>query len=195
MFLEFMFYAAFFSFPDIKYFLFCLTFSHYFSDLLMFGGSAMFDVSVDIHPFNSSQYIILVKLPSHSNLPALFPVPGDSLYPTLDPTQGPTTQYPTPDNVYPNLGPNSLYPKTKSAFQSSGFKPSSSSSDSHGIFSDPKPGSNLNPINMFSSFNHKNKVSSYLSVLPEKILMNYIYRVIYFLQKLSDQDKKFGQIN
>jgi len=142
----------------------------------MFGGSSMFDVSVDIHPFNSSQYIILVKLPSHSNLPALFPVPGDPLYPTLEPTK----QYPTPDNEYPNLGPNSLYPKTKSAFESSGFEPSSSSSDSHGIFSDPKPGSNLKPINIFSSFNHKNKVSSYLSVLPE----NFFYRVISFLQKL-----------
>ncbi|XP_023320293.1 membrane metallo-endopeptidase-like 1 isoform X2 [Eurytemora carolleeae] len=130
------------------------------TDLLMFGGSSMFDVSVDIHPFNSSQYIILVKLPSHSNLPALFPVPGDPLYPTLDPlypTLEPTKQYPTPDNEYPNLGPNSLYPKTKSAFESSGFEPSSSSSDSHGIFSDPKPGSNLKPINIFSSFNHKNK--------------------------------------
>ena len=153
----------------------------------MFGGSSMFDVSVDIHPFNSSQYIILVKLPSHSNLPALFPVPGDSFYPTLDPlypTLEPTKQYPTPDNVYPNLGPNPFYPKTKSAFE-----PSSSSSDSHGIFSDPKPGSNLKPINIFSSFNHKNKVSSYLSVLPENILMNFIYRVVSFLQKLWDEDK------
>ena len=146
----------------------------------MFGGSSMFDVSVDIHPFNSSQYIILVKLPSHSNLPALFPVPGDSFYPTLDPlypTLEPTKQYPTPDT------------KTKSAFESSRFEPSSSSSDSHGIFSDPKPGSNLKPINIFSSFNHKNKVSSYLSVLPENILMNFIYRVVSFLKKLRDEDK------
>ena len=42
------------------------------AELLMVGGSALFDVSVDIHPYNNSQYITLIKLPSPSPLPALF---------------------------------------------------------------------------------------------------------------------------
>ena len=54
----------------MKYF---YTFS--ISELLLYGGSSLFDVSVDIHPYNSSRLINVIKLPGKTILPSLHPEP------------------------------------------------------------------------------------------------------------------------
>jgi hypothetical protein len=40
-------------------------------ELLEYGGSSLFDISIDLHPTNRSQYLPVVKLPSQSMLPSL----------------------------------------------------------------------------------------------------------------------------
>ena len=130
----------------------------------------MFDVSVDIHPFNNSQYIVLVKLPSNTNLPALFPVPGDTLYPTSD------TLYPISDTLYPILGPNSLYPNPEqnAAYSTpvnfSHFDQYSSSSNPEGVSVNPEPVGKPSRLNILHFPGRKHGVSYFLS--GEKLFMN-----------------------
>ena len=45
------------------------------SELLLYGGSSLFDVSVDIHPYNNSRLINVIKLPGKTILPSLYPEP------------------------------------------------------------------------------------------------------------------------
>ncbi len=43
----------------------------FIQELLEYGGSSLFDISIDLHPTNRSQYLPVVKLPSLAMLPSL----------------------------------------------------------------------------------------------------------------------------
>jgi hypothetical protein len=43
----------------------------FLQELLEYGGSSLFDISIDLHPTNRSQYLPVVKLPSQAMLPSL----------------------------------------------------------------------------------------------------------------------------